>query len=136
MTSFNTQTGNGIFRIQIETDDYESYLAIQEACRMEIDRAKAKMSICVEPAEFDTFAGAMTFLTQLKRTASKRTEFVTAAQYYILLGQKPVAMHHDYGWPVDDITSSRCVYHLENIGSESMLKKEYVVDLGKPIRID
>lgn len=140
MTSFNTQTGNGIFRIQIETDDYESYLAIQEACRSEIDRSKNRIGVNVDPAEFNTFSNAMMFLNKLKMAKSKGREIVTVAQYYILLGKRPTPEHYDYGWPANNIISSRCIYHIEDFleldGETKELKKAYVVDLGKPIRID
>ena len=140
MTSFNTQTGNGIFRIQIETDDYESYLAIQEACRAEIDRSKSRMGIDVDPAEFDTFSDAVMFLNQLRRVKSNETGIVTVAQYDILLGKRPTAKHYDYGWPAENITSRQCIYHIEDFleldGETKELKKAYVVDLGKPIQID
>lgn len=45
-TGFNTQVGNGKYRLQFETDNKEYYLLMQEMARTCVDNAKKGKSPC------------------------------------------------------------------------------------------
>ena len=42
MTSWNSQSGDGMYSIQFETDDRELYKIVEKACQEAIDRSRAK----------------------------------------------------------------------------------------------
>ena len=42
MTSWNSQSGEGMYSIQFETDDRELYKIVEKACQEAIDRSRAK----------------------------------------------------------------------------------------------
>ena len=45
MTSWNSQSGEGMYSIQFETDDRELYKIVEKACKEAIDRSRAKKLI-------------------------------------------------------------------------------------------